>query len=859
MELRHNKIILLIGLFGIIKNNFAESKDVRENVNLEDKMRPCSVQSMSEQRGDQNRFSDLCLKKWNLKYETFCNASSNSDSDICEHLKKKMKDALETIYLSRTNALPEYCYTTKTRGKAFNPKVQFCCDSRIRKKRFEMKSVCCDTLLSNGSRSQCCNQTYISLSSLKRAKCCNGSLIDEDRDTCEETFSGGGDMDYKVKSTQRTNGHTSNKVVYISIPVVFLLILLVGGLYYFAVYKRTLCLKSMQTTHKQTDRPVHTSLQSIDFQICEISTPVQIRRQHLVLRKDGSLMTPINVLEKNINTITFAENLCSSDSVDVQTQTDPKKEINVINSMGKEFCVQQTFERSNRSLQIPCSAVRLTLSQEDVQDRSIKCYASTFRNLAETYRKLDQVMSAEETIVSPAVEFFFPGVKRLKQFACIDMDLGGKGKDLHVWRITSDQGNGKPVSREEIPLKKYVDVTDDSVDAYYEVIRGKLRIFNRRFSWLVCTVCRLEHYGFSLSTRIYAKEEPHTPSSKQVHLTAYILDEVRQLEDYLKIIQEDESCLKYYRKINLPSRVLLEELLEIQLQLFGKTQKTWRPLFGNTEESDFKMSVKIQDITQCHNIRSNGQPFSLDWLFESIPHSITSSSFTFQCKITMTHIPNIDVDTDVPPNTYVINKIVDFSKVEKRHKYNDNDIRPGHPLYRQPVSAFPVTARPTQPAEHHQRGLFSQSSQGESQNIQDDSQNAATQNTAVQNAVMPTESVSNAHGATGVNQLYLPRSGSHASNYDALGARPKTTIDNGRFNNVPKTATAATRRDIITVPNQGLNRSNNNCHDGACHGAHLFSKSAPEIRAHNEFGQSDAVRGELSRSINSYFGSSDRS
>lgn len=244
--------------------------------------------------------------------------------------------------------------------------------------------------------------------------------------------------------------------------------------------------------------------------------------------------TSFNICLSNISEIL---NISPSVYVDSQTQTAPKKKINVQNSMGREFCVQHTFTKHNRTLQIPNSSVKLTLSEEDLQNEAVLCHASTFRNLAENYIKLDELMSNEEKIVSPAAEFFFPAVKRLKQFACVDMDIGGKGKDFHVWRVKSDQGRKRSSEREEIPLKKYVDINDDKVDAYYEIFGGKIRIFLKSFSWLVCTVCDSSHYGFNLSARVYVKNEPHTPLSKQVRVTVYILDGVRQVEDYLKVMQ----------------------------------------------------------------------------------------------------------------------------------------------------------------------------------------------------------------------------------------------------------------------------------------------------------------------------------
>lgn len=246
--------------------------------------------------------------------------------------------------------------------------------------------------------------------------------------------------------------------------------------------------------------------------------------------EETSFNSDINVLSERLN-------LSPSVFVDSQTQTDTTKKINVQNSMGRDFCVQHTFTKHIRTLQIPNSSVKLTLSEEDLQNETLSCYASTFRNLAENYLKLDEIMSSEENIVSPAVEFFFPAVRRLKQFACVDMDIGGKGKDFHVWKVKSDQGRKKSSEREEIPLKKYVDINDEKVDAYYEMFGGKIRIFLKTFSWLVCTVCDSSHYGFNLSASVYVKNEPHTPLSKQVRVTVYILDGVRQVEDYVKVIQ----------------------------------------------------------------------------------------------------------------------------------------------------------------------------------------------------------------------------------------------------------------------------------------------------------------------------------
>ncbi|XP_053373787.1 uncharacterized protein LOC123530706 [Mercenaria mercenaria] len=788
---------------------------------------------------DSRHAYDHCMRRWNETFAKFCKDMLNSGSKACERLKKKMENAIEKFNMLRQKSSVEHCDVGRKKDKTYDPAFQFCCENHIWKKHYRDHKVCCNKLDTNGTKITCCNASEIDLSTLKKARCCYGNLIDENTEVCDEKAPATNtdhlitiplvsassasatsrpfqtmttefsylatnskfnhkesitplDANYKGRPQLHQIDHnkvytkvSSNTIVYICVAVVTVTMLIV----FVVLIKRSKCSsKSLErecfskkiNTHSDCTYGALTTGTGVVFTNRSLLRDEINQRfppeigQHPDVRTNGKQTVACATAN---TTMIEMRNMHFTDLVTTQTQTDTTKEINIKNSMGREFCFSHTFTISNRSLQMPDSAVILTLADADIEGNSLQCYASTFRNLWENYLKLDKVMSNEEQIVSPAVEYCFPAVKRLKQFACVVMPIGRSGKDFHVWKIKSDQGKGKSPHREEIPVKKYVDITDDTLDAYYEMVDGKIRIYVKSFSWLVCTVCNSRHYGFNLAARIYTKTEPHTEVSKQVRVTVYILDGVRQLEDYLKIINEDECSLKLYRNINLPTHASLEDSLAVHMLLLSESSSTWKPLLGDEEDMNYK-EVAVHSITQCHKIKSNGQPFCIDWHYVSLPYSIEVSKFTFQCVIKVSVLPQYPgVNMDIPSNRYIINEEVDFSTVKKRARRSEttersNDIE-------------------------HRRNLFQ-------------------------------------------HQVSEPRS---AINYEALGARPRTTNRQGTARNIQGVNSIDTeRQNNVHFHGRDINCSSNNCHDSRCRGALPRVYSESDVAECDETG---GVRGEF--------------
>lgn len=257
--------------------------------------------------------------------------------------------------------------------------------------------------------------------------------------------------------------------------------------------------------------------------------------------------------------------------------------------------------------------------------------------------------------------------------------------------------------------------------------------------------------------------------------------------------------------------------------------------------------VPIKYITQCHKFKSNGQPFSKDWHFESLPNSITSGKFTFQCMLSATIIRQ-DVDMNIPPTKYIINEEVDFSTIKKGHDFSINAADMPEffwKLPRQPLSAFQGTARPTGQTEQMQRG-YSQINLDRGQQPQIN-QNALPHDTNSEITVtptiaMPNAPVPNALNLTGSSQIQKPVSALQMQNYEHLGARPKTTSNNREPENRLRNNEAPSGHRTSQTPKDNINNS----HDSQCKNKAPNSCSEPDIRIDNK----ESVRGEFSRSMN---------
>lgn len=229
------------------------------------------------------------------------------------------------------------------------------------------------------------------------------------------------------------------------------------------------------------------------------------------------------------------------------SQTENGKTINLSNVMGKHFDVRHVFDKNNRSLVLPHSSVKLTLSEEDASMGPTECYASTFRNLNEIYKTFKRYLKDDEEIISPTVEYFLPENQRLKRFATAEMDYVycGCTNSLSVWRFESDVERGVIIKKERIPNIQTLNAENaENADISYEIVsKSKIRIYLKHFCTLMCTVCHEKHECFTLTGHPYTVTLPSNGITKHVKVTLYILTGVSQLSDYEHNLEQVRTFL----------------------------------------------------------------------------------------------------------------------------------------------------------------------------------------------------------------------------------------------------------------------------------------------------------------------------
>lgn len=238
---------------------------------------------------------------------------------------------------------------------------------------------------------------------------------------------------------------------------------------------------------------------------------------------------------------------------DESTQTDTEKTSNMTNVMDRKFDCRHVFDKNNTRLELPNSAVSLTLSGDDIADGPVECYASTYRNLNEIYETFGKYMTESEGIVSPTIEYFFPRNKRLRKFAYVDIKYYNCRCDgiLRVWRF--DCENETELKRVQIPNKSDVDAEQENVDAYYEILDPRsIRIYLKCFCTLTCTVCHETHASFSLAAHMFVVPIPND-NFRLLRVSVYILDGVGQLPDYAQVKQYTLTYFFYLFKHMSPT------------------------------------------------------------------------------------------------------------------------------------------------------------------------------------------------------------------------------------------------------------------------------------------------------------------
>lgn len=579
---------------------------------------------------------------------TGASCSSSLNGMVCAALISKMKKII-LKYTDRTtkSGSTGYCgegqqgtsYETSTNG------------TTLIEQQDDGALVCCNGRLYENDIYKCCEGYVRRLPELadKSVACCGRNLMDEKKYSCHNgTMYGvknvnGSGMKNPVSIYSKSE-HINNNGSAMSIATFVLCVcaLLVVGLILTIKYRILKCMHVTSSTLRSGE-----STDDVALVMCQA---------------ESSTNNAVNVLKQTANISKI--NLVSRQSVGVQTN--PNKTVNLKNSLGMSFCCQHTFDKNNKSLRLQHSDAKLTVSEQDVSDNKIVCFSSTFRNLFDVYTKLSLVMDEKETICSPAVEYYMPDLRKMMDFASLEIPYVGFVAHLHVWKLCSDEGLSKPLSRIEIPHRKNINVHDNELDAFYEeTSAGKIFIYLKTFCWLVCTTCLERHPGFGLQARIFYKEISLAEET-QIIITLYIVDHVLQLQDYEQVLMDHEKALGgsliYNRQINLPDSVALVDMLHIRI-VPRSNEHGWHHLLeasGQQVEPSDQM-ISLGNITKCHKLTShrNGLPFAKEWqLFTT---DVNPKQFDYLVKINCYFQEHI---VAIPENTFRV-FIHEFNRVKK--------------------------------------------------------------------------------------------------------------------------------------------------------------------------------------------------
>ncbi|XP_045167394.2 uncharacterized protein LOC123530705 isoform X2 [Mercenaria mercenaria] len=576
----------------------------------------------------------------------------------------------------------------------FDYTKKYCCEGSAIKSKLLGKKPCC-TITTEVS---CCDTRNISVNSLKKASCCKTVLYNIETEFCHnfvvnrridlqastEKIHAATKVPFHNTAFKESSEYITYLVITCSVALVTVLVTFIAVLL-LPQRKRNpspgyVYIPSKISSYNKMERNNETRTKShfeTSFASGTISNDLETDGFENADKSDHHLLTqdetgPHNViLTDSLKTdLTVIEMETSSK----RTQTEEEKDINVSNVMGGNFDRKHVFDKNNMSLVLPNSVVKLTLSKEDVSDGAIECYASTYRNLKQIYATFQSYMDEGEEIVSPTIEYYFPRNRRLKQFACVDMEYYSCSCNsvLKVWRFECKPEDGRVNERVQIPNRNTLNDIKN-VDAYYEIISpGKIRIYLKRFCTLMCSVCNETHDCLSLTAHAYVVTVPCDGGSINVRVSLYILARVNQLTDYAYGIHQfvdanERQIVPKQKKICLPMNVQLEDDLSIRLKLWQESENIWqqRPFYGETDDTEY---VQLHNIVDCPRRSSNGQPYSKEWYFVCNHGSIQiPKELVFNCfiSINMVH-PNPGVDTrQPPPNNFALSHVVDISSTKK--------------------------------------------------------------------------------------------------------------------------------------------------------------------------------------------------
>lgn len=225
----------------------------------------------------------------------------------------------------------------------------------------------------------------------------------------------------------------------------------------------------------------------------------------------------------------FSASLNLNTRVSASVQTTQEKEINIRDVMGCVFTHCHVFNKNRKTLQLPESDVTLTLSEDDVTEGSLECYATTLHNVSEVYQSFKEIMDDVEDIASPVVEYYFPSLLRTKQFACVNIERTFTGTHVHVWSVIRNSKN--ELVRTEILHKNDVNEDITQLDAFYEEVRpGFLKVYVKTFSCVMCTECTPVPKYFQLDVCAFTDD-----FEDLLIVTMYFVHPLFQLTDYREV------------------------------------------------------------------------------------------------------------------------------------------------------------------------------------------------------------------------------------------------------------------------------------------------------------------------------------
>lgn len=518
----------------------------------------------------------------------------------------------------------------------FKPETQVCCEGRIKTTR-QNKTECCGKRLIDPRLFHCVNgssqsaqrvsvpydvtPTFVAAGAIDTVV----SMV-KTFDTVEANFE---ETDSKENDSVQERPLSLLQIILISLAGVVVAIA--------AIITSIMTCRKRYTKHS---REVPESASSADMLLKPLKTTIPTLQERIIPEEAPEPFQEPIILSttKLIPDTSFwgknsdgdLKNLTSELSSDAETQTFETKRNNVRDTFGNIYQHSCYLDRFNRKLTWDRSDCKMTLPESAVVNHNVEAYASSFDSLPSIYEKFS--LPPETRLVSPVVEYRLPGMKKLDDFALVELPFFGKPDYIEVWKCPSDEGMYQTTECLNVPILEKADMNSD---LWCLIENGKVRVYTKSFSVFFCT-CRGQQRSLYLRAFLFGSYKKIL-KRKEVQLSLYIADELHKFTDYNQRMYELETLaereLKCDKEISLHKELNTRDYLDISMSMVENGQAVWdhklHPTKGIELEDKYKR-VNLEEIARCCNFQRS-LPKQVGWHLENKQNSYPKD--TVQCVV----------------------------------------------------------------------------------------------------------------------------------------------------------------------------------------------------------------------------------